>query len=155
MNKECLETIKDLRVRTQAGVSDCKAALDACDWDLTQAEAHLRLAGKVKAEKLVDRPTSSGVVSSYIHHDLRLGALVELTCETDFVASNVVFTDLAKHLAMLVVASGLDLLGDFLASAVSFPNRETITVAEHVQFVSARFGENVQLRRIVRFEVGR
>ena len=97
--------VKTLRERTGAGMMDCKKALMEVDGDLDLAVDQLRKAGIAKAEKKSSREANEGVVFSYIHHGNKLGVLVEVGCETDFVAKTEGFNDLASSIAMQVAAS--------------------------------------------------
>jgi elongation factor Ts len=94
--------IKALRDQTGAGVMDCKRALEATNGDVEAAVAYLREQGLATARKKADREAREGVIASYIHHGSRLGVLLELNCETDFVARTDDFQQLARELAMQV-----------------------------------------------------
>ena len=97
--------VKTLRERTGAGMMDCKKALMEVEGDLDLAVDQLRKAGIAKAEKKSSRAANEGVVFSYIHHGNKLGVLVEVGCETDFVAKTEGFNELASSIAMQVAAS--------------------------------------------------
>ena len=97
--------VKELRDKTGAGMMDCKNALKETQGDLEKAVDHLRKTGIAKAEKKGERTAKEGLVFSYIHHGGRLGVLVELNCETDFVAKTDGFSDLAHNLAMQIAAT--------------------------------------------------
>ncbi|MBT6796771.1 MAG: translation elongation factor Ts [Candidatus Marinimicrobia bacterium] len=97
--------VKTLREKTGAGMMDCKKALVETSGDLVKAVDHLRKTGVAKAEKKGSRETKEGLVYSYIHAGGRLGVLVELNCETDFVANTDGFTELAHNLAMQIAAT--------------------------------------------------
>ena len=94
--------IKALRDKTGAGVMDCKRALEASGGDLDAAIAYLREQGLATARDKASREAREGVISAYIHHGSRLGVLLELNCETDFVARTDDFQQLARELAMQV-----------------------------------------------------
>jgi len=96
------EDVKRLREQTGAGVMDCKRALEESGGDLEKATHWLREKGLSTAAKKADREVREGVISSYIHHGARLGSLIELNCETDFVARTDDFQKLARDLAMTV-----------------------------------------------------
>jgi elongation factor Ts len=96
------DQIKALRELTGAGVMDCKRALEATDGDVAAAVANLREQGLATARKKADREAREGVISAYIHHGSRLGVILELNCETDFVARTDDFQQLARELAMQV-----------------------------------------------------
>jgi elongation factor Ts len=96
------EDVKSLREQTGAGIMDCKRALEESGGDVDQAVAWLREKGLSTAAKKAGREAREGVISSYIHHGARLGVLLELNCETDFVARTEDFQQLARELAMQV-----------------------------------------------------
>ena len=97
--------VKDLRDKTGAGMMDCKNALVESDGDLERAIDNLRKSGAAKAEKKGTRDTKEGIIYSYIHAGGRLGVLLELNCETDFVAKTEGFSELAHNLAMQIAAT--------------------------------------------------
>ena len=99
------KTVMELRERTGAGVMDCKAALQASDGDLPAAVEYLRKKGLADAKKREGRDAKEGVVGSYIHAGGKIGVLIEINCETDFVAKNPLFQDLVKDLSMQVAAT--------------------------------------------------
>ncbi len=99
------EMIKELREKTQAGMLDCKKALIECGGDMEKAVDYLRKKGLAAANKREGRVAKEGIVASYIHNNSKLGVLLELNCETDFVARNQDFHDLAKDLCMQVAAA--------------------------------------------------
>lgn len=99
------QQVLELRNRTGAGMSDCKKALDEADGDLEKAIEVLKKSGAVKAaKKQAERQASEGLIVSYVHHNNKLASLLELACETDFVARNVEFVQLANDLALQVAA---------------------------------------------------
>jgi len=100
-----MEMVKELRERTGAGVLDCKKALAEKNGDMEKAIEYLREKGLAAAAKKAGRISAEGIVYSYIHGDGRIGVLLELNCETDFVAKNPAFKELAKNLAMQIAAS--------------------------------------------------
>lgn len=95
-----LEMIKKLRAATGAGMMDVKKALEEAGWDIDKAVQILREKGAVKAAKKAEREASEGIVTDYIHHNKRVGVLLELNCETDFVARTEDFQQLGKDIAM-------------------------------------------------------
>jgi elongation factor Ts len=97
------QMIKDLRERTQAGMSDCKKALMECDADMEKAVEYLRKKGIAQAAKKATRIASEGIIAHYIHGS-RIGVLVEVNCETDFVSRNPDFQQFAREVAMQVAA---------------------------------------------------
>ncbi len=98
-------TVKELREKTGAGIMDCKEALSECNGDISKAVDFLRKKGLATAAKRAGRATTEGIVASYIHMDSKLGVLVEINCETDFVAKNDDFKEFAKNIAMHIAAT--------------------------------------------------
>ena len=159
--------IKELREKTGAGVMDCKKALTEAGGDQTKAAAILRERGLSMAERKAHRSTEQGLVECYIHAGGRIGAMVEVNCETDFVARTDDFRALARDLAMQVAATGpLAVSKDELSPNTEGPVEETCllnqpyirdpsrTVQDIVNDVIAKTGENVRVRRFARFELG-
>ena len=99
------QVVKTLRERTGAGMMDCKKALLETDGDLEKAVDHLRKSGIAKAEKKGQRSTKEGLVFSYIHQGGKLGVLLEINCETDFVAKTEGFNELAQNISMQIAAT--------------------------------------------------
>jgi elongation factor Ts len=97
--------VQTLREKTNAGMMECKAALKEADGDLEKAETILRKKGTIKAEKKADRQTKEGIIASYIHMAGRIGVLIEVNCETDFVARNENFQALVKDISLHIAAS--------------------------------------------------
>lgn len=99
-----LDQVKELRGHTGCGVVDCRQALEEAGGDMDQAITLLRKQGRTKAAKKADRETSEGVVASYIHSNNKVGSMVSLLCETDFVARNEKFQELAHNIALHIAA---------------------------------------------------
>jgi len=99
------EMVKELRQRTGIGVMECKEALEESQGDIDKAIALLRKKGYARAKDKMNRETTQGLVQSYIHLDGKLGVLVEINCESDFVARNDEFKELARNIAMQIAAS--------------------------------------------------
>ncbi len=99
------EKIKTLREMTSAGILDCKKVLEETNGDLEKAASLLRERGIVKAVKKMDREASEGAIVSYVHHNGKIGVLVQLNCETDFVARNEKFLELGRNIAMHIAAA--------------------------------------------------
>ena len=97
--------VSELRTRTGAGMMDCKRALEEAGGDLGKASEILRLKGMAKAEKRAGRNASEGLVVSYIHHNNQVGVLLELNCETDFVARTDEFGQLAREIALHIASA--------------------------------------------------
>src|SRR5947209_16397467 len=99
------KTVKELRDRTNAGMMDCKRALTEASGDLANAEVILRTKGIASAGKKASRVTKEGIVASYIHLQGKVGVLVEVNCETDFVAKNQIFRDFVKDITLHIAAA--------------------------------------------------
>ena len=102
------QMVKELRERTQAGMMDCKHALEATGGDMEKAIDYLREKGLAAAAKKAGRIAAEGLVDAYIHGDGRIGVLIEVNCETDFVAKTDEFRELVRDLAMQVAAMGAE-----------------------------------------------
>ena len=102
--KDGKKFIQELRAKTGAGMQDCKKALDASNYDIDIAIEDLRKKGLASVNKKVGRIATEGLIESYVHAGSRIGVLVELNCETDFVSRNEEFRDLAKNIAMQLAA---------------------------------------------------
>jgi elongation factor Ts len=159
--------VRELREATGAGVMDCKRALQESGGDMKKAAEILRERGLSVAEKKSHRATEQGLVECYIHAGGRIGAMVEVNCETDFVARTDDFRTLARELAMQVAAIGPLSVSkeDLPANAEGEPEELCLlcqpyirdpdrTVQDIVNDVIAKTGENVQVRRFARFELG-
>ena len=97
--------VQTLRQRTGAGMMECKKALEEMSGDMDKAIEHLRKKGIAKAEKRTGKQTSEGLITSYIHHNGKVGVLVELNCETDFVARTDDFKELAREVALHIASA--------------------------------------------------
>jgi elongation factor Ts len=189
--------IKDLRERTGAGMSDCKKALVEVDGDVDKAIDYLRAKGLAKAAKKAGREATEGAVISYIHAGGRIGVLVEVNCETDFVARNEDFQSFTKAVAMQIAAMNpLFVRKEEVSADVAAHEREVLlakakesgkpepviqkmvdgqiakwmkeiclldqpfvkdpdkTIDQIQQELIAKIGENIKIRRFVRFELG-
>jgi elongation factor Ts len=146
------EDVQRLRLETGAGVMDCKRALEETRGEYEKAKALLKERGLAKAQKKSEREAKEGVVEAYIHAGGRIGALVELSSETDFVARNPVFKDLAREIAMQVAAMDPKDVPELLEQA--YIRDASKTVGELVTGLAATTGENVRVRRFTRFKLG-
>src|SRR4051795_3875960 len=99
------QLVKQLREKTNAGMMDCKRALSEAGGDIEKAEAALRTKGIASASKKSSRATKEGIVASYIHLQGKVGVLVEVNCETDFVAKNEIFRDFVKDITLHIAAA--------------------------------------------------
>lgn len=198
MGKEIsAKQVAELRAKTGAGMMDCKKALEEAGGDFAKAEEILRVKYTVKADKRADRVASEGLIESYIHFNGKIGVLVELGCETDFVARTDDFRTLAKDLCLHIASARPmavnkdNLPADvvererriFEAQAVEekkpeamrekiiqgrlkkffeetvlmeqkFVRDDSVTVGDLVKTLAGKTGENVQVRRFARFELG-
>ena len=190
--------VKTLREKTAAGMMDCKNALKETNGDIDKAIELLRQKGMASAEKKAGRTAAEGSIGSYIHTGARIGVLVEVNCETDFVARGEIFQELLRNVAMQIAACPSveyvnvedipaavanrekqiemgrdDLAGKkeemkekIVAGRISkrlkelalmdqpFIKENTITVSELVKQVAGKLGENIRVRRFVRFNLG-
>lgn len=144
--------VAELRQRTGAGMMDCKKALDESGGDMEAAVELLRKKGIAKAEKRADRSTVEGVVGGQVSPDGRVGVLVEVACETDFVARNEDFGKVVASLVAQMANSTAETAEQFLAE--SFHEDPSQTVAEFVKGASARTGEAVNVKRVARLDAG-
>lgn len=144
--------IKALREETGAGMMDCKRALDESNGDMDKAKEWVRLRGLAKAEKKADRETKEGYVASYVHNNAKIAALVEIDCETDFVARNPEFQEMAKYVAMQVASMTPATVEELLAQ--DFIKNPGQTIEELVKGLSGKIGEKFVIKRFVRYEVG-
>jgi elongation factor Ts len=146
------KAVAELRQRTGAGMMDCKKALEETNGDMDAAVEYLRKKGIAKAEKRSDRSTSEGIVGGEIFNDGASGAILEVACETDFVARN---EDFGKVVAALVAhrvqSTAADITAMLAEPMVSSPSE---SVEEYVKGASARTGEAVNVKRTARFDAG-
>ncbi len=190
------DQVRQLREMTGAGMMECKKALSETGGDLNKAVDALRTAGIAKAERRADRAASQGRVEAYVH-DSRIGVLVEVNCETDFVARTDDFKQLCKDLGMQVAAANADYVlreqvpservereraiyldqvkqegkpaaiadkivdgklnkffGEVCLMEQSFIKDDKKTIGELVKETASRTGENIVVRRFVRFRLG-
>lgn len=189
------ELVKTLREKTNVGMMECKTALTEAGGDLEKAETILRKKGIAKADKKADRQTKEGIIASYIHLAGRVGVLIEVNCETDFVAKNENFRDFVKDVTLHIAASNPrflqreDVPADFLAKEreiaaeqvkgkpanivdkivdgklekvfaenclleQAFIKNPDVTVRDLLKSKIAELGENLVIRRFVRYAVG-
>jgi len=159
--------VKELRDQSGAGIMQCRKALMECDGDNKKALEILKQQSLFKAAKKAERPTAEGLVEAYIHTAGRVGAMVELNCETDFVARTDEFKQLAHHLAMQVAAMNPKFITEeeykpeteeepqnaclLLQADIKEPDK---TIKEIITEIIARTGENIKVGRFIRFELG-
>ena len=162
-----VEMIKELRSQCGAGVMECRNALVETEGDVEKALQVLKARGLLKAEKKVDRATMQGLVEAYVHAGGRIGSLVEVNCETDFVARTDEFKALAHEIAMQIAALAPQYISeeDIPAGANIEPQVACLlrqpyirdpekTIKDLIVEVIARVGENIRVTRFSRFELG-
>jgi elongation factor Ts len=189
--------VQELRARTGAGMMDCKKALEETGGDIEKAIENLRKRGVAKAEKRAGRTASEGIIGSYVHHNGKIAVLVELNCETDFVARNEEFQQVARYLAEHVAAAAPiavdkdqvpkekieserrifteqvrqsgkpeNMIEKIVEGKIEAYYKDVAlmhqawvrdpkkTIGDLVKELSAKTGENVQVRRFVRYQLG-
>ena len=189
--------VKQLREKTGAGMMDCKSALTEVGGDIEKAIEFLRKKGLATAQKRAGRAMTEGTIQSYIHMNAKLGVLVEVNCETDFVAKNDDFLGFAKNIAMHIAASNpLGIAPEDIAQEVIEKEKEIyraqalemgkpenvldkivegklkkfyqdnclmnqpyvrdpdITIADLLNELIAKIGENISIKRFVRYQIG-
>jgi elongation factor Ts len=164
-----IEEIKKLREATGAGIMDCRKALEQSDGDYDRALEFLREKGIATAAKRADRQASEGVVELYSHGNGRVGVMVEINCETDFVARSEAFRTFAHEIALQIAASAPKYIreSDIPAEALEELNKdeaallrqpyirdESITIENLLMQNVAAIGENIVIRRFARWELG-
>jgi len=150
MAKASIKIIQKLRDVTGAGVMSCKKAYAEAKGDLEKAVDIIKEWGLIKVEQKSDRSTGSGLLETYIHND-RVGVLLELRCETDFVARSEVFKELAHNLVMQIAAMDPSDVENLISQP--YIKNESITINDLIKDAIARLGENIQIKRFCRYEV--
>ena len=146
-----IEQIKQLRGETEISIGECKKALEEANGDIERAREILKQWGKNLAAKKSDRSTGQGKVEAYIHGNGKVGVMIELRCETDFVANSDDFKKLAHELCLQFAAMG-DEPETLLTSAwIKDPSK---TVKDLIEEVVAKVGENIVVKKVVRFAIG-
>lgn len=146
-----VKLIKQLRDETQASFSDVKKALEQSDGDLKKAHEWLKKHGVEKAAKKADRQTSQGLVESYIHQNGKVGSLVTVLCETDFVARTDDFKNLAHEIAMQVAA--MNPKDEAALLKQEYIRDNSITVENLIKQAIGKLGENIRVKSFTRFEI--
>lgn len=169
-----LELIKELRSMTAASIANCKKALEEAKGDIQKAVGLLRKRGLEIAANKQGRIAKEGRIESYVHTGNKIGVLVELNCETDFVAKSSEFSQFAKDIAMQVVASSPTYINreDVPADIIKhesdkelfyknnclmeqpFIKDMSITIKDYLGSIVAKFSENIVVRRFVRYRLG-
>ena len=156
------ELIKQLRELTSAGVMDCKRALEESDGDVSKAEKLLKDQGIASAAKKASRDTDQGLIETYVHSGGRIAAIVEVNCETDFVARTDEFSSLAHDIAMQIAAMDPTTVGGeepeeneegslLLQPFIKDPSKN---IQDLINETVGKLGENIRVRRFQRFSLG-
>lgn len=146
-----ISNIQQLRAETGMSIMECKKAIEKAGGDIAEAKKILHQLGEKIAEKKASREIKEGIISAYVHMNGKMGALLELGCETDFVAKNEIFKQLANDLAMQVAAMGAANIDDLLAQAfIKDPEK---TIGDIVKEKISKLGENIQIGQFVRFNI--
>ncbi|MGD1119057.1 MAG: elongation factor Ts [Dehalococcoidales bacterium] len=160
------DMVKALREQSGAGIMDCRNALKSTGGNIEKALEILKEKGLLKAQKRAERNTGSGLVECYIHTAGRIGAMVEVNCETDFVARTDEFKELAHNLAMQVAAmapvcvskedvrEGETVADEYCLLLQPFIKDPTKTIKDVIIETIAKTGENIKVRRFHRYELG-
>jgi len=146
-----IELVKQLRKDTGAGVMECKKALEKAKSDIKKAKKILQKQGMIKAKKKSERETNQGYVATYTHANGRVGVMVKILCESDFVAKNAEFQRFARDLCLQVAAMSPKNVKQLLSQ--DFIKDAEFTIDELVNSVIAKFGENIKIDKIERFEI--
>lgn len=147
-----IKLIAELREKTQAGVMACKKALEETQGDIKKAVHVLRAQGAMKAHSKKNQTTGEGLVESYVHTNGKVGAIVELRCETDFVARNDHFKHLAHELSMQVASMDPKSTDELLSQ--QYIRDTNKTVSDLINESISLFGENITVGRFIRFSIG-
>jgi len=161
------DRVRELRDQCGAGIMDCRKALIEAEGNTERALQIIKQQGLLRANKKAERATNQGVVEAYIHAGGRIGAMVEVNCETDFVARTEEFKELAHHLAMQVAAMSPQFISEeeipedsdtdpqtaclLLQADIKDPSR---TVQDIITETIAKVGENIKVSKLARFELG-
>ena len=146
-----IELVKKVRIETGLGIMEIKAALEEAEGDEKRAKEILKEQGFKKAEKRAEREVHQGLVATYTHSTGKIGVMVELLCETDFVAKNEEFVAVARDLCLQVAAMDPESPEKLLEQ--DFIKDGSKKVADLITSLSAKFGENIKIGRIERFEI--
>ena len=145
-----MEKIQKLREITGAGVMECKKALEQSGGDIEKAKDIIFEMGLVRAEKKSERKTGAGLLETYIHNN-RVGVLLELRCETDFVAKNEKFKELAHNISMHIAAMGPETVEELYSQ--KYIKEESITIEQLVKSLIGTIGENIKIEKFCRYEL--
>ncbi len=150
-NKKIIELVKKLRIELGLGMMEIKSALEEAEGDETKAKQILKEKGFKKAETKAERETHQGRVATYTHSTGKIGVMVELLCETDFVAKHEDFVNLTKDLCLQVAAMDPENVDELMKQ--EFVKDSSKTIEEMVKTLITKFGENMKINRFARFEI--
>lgn len=149
--KQIIEQVKKLRAEMGLGIMEIKAALEQAEGDEKKAKEILKELGFKKAEKRAEKEVHQGRVATYTHATGKVGVMVELLCETDFVAKNDDFVGVSRDICLQVAAMNPENAQDLLEQ--DFIKDPALKIKDLVTGLTAKFGENVKLGRFCRFEI--
>lgn len=141
--------VKKLREMTGAGIMDSKNALEDANGDIDEAIKIIKERGLIKADKISGRKLGAGLVDAYIHND-RVGVLIHVSCETDFVARSELFKDLVHNIAMQIAAMNPEDIDELMGQA--YIKDGSGTVEEFVKEVISKLGENIKIEEFTRYQ---
>ena len=150
-NKKIIELVKKVRNETGLGIMEIKAALEEAEGDEKKAKEILKAKGLKKAETKTERETHQGRVATYTHTTGKIGVMVELLCETDFVAKHEDFVNLTKDICLQIAAMNPENVEELLKQ--EFIKDASSTIEEKIKGLVVKFGENMKLTRFARFEI--
>lgn len=150
-NKKIIELVKKIRQETGLGIMEIKLAVEEANGDEVKAKQILKEKGFKKAESKTERETHQGRVATYTHSTGKIGVMVELQCETDFVAKHEDFVGLTKDICLQIAAMNPETVEDLLKQ--EFIKDSSKTIEEMIKTLVAKFGENMKLTRFSRFEI--
>ena len=150
-NKKIIELVKKIRAEMGLGIMEIKSALEEAEGDETKAKQILKEKGFKKAESKAERETHQGRVATYTHATGKIGVMVELLCETDFVAKHEDFLALTKELCLQVAAMNPETVEDLMKQ--EFIKDPSKTIEEMIKALISKFGENMKINRFARFEI--
>ncbi len=145
-----IEQIKQLREATGISIGECRKALDEAKGDFVSAKEILKKWGKEFAQKTAQREVKQGIITSYIHPNKKIGVILELNCETDFVAKNTDFQNLSHEICLQIAAMGDDTLPLLEQPWIK---DETKKIKDLVDETIAKLGENIVIKRFIRYEL--
>ena len=145
------ELVRKLREKTGASMMDCKKALEDVGGDETKALKILQEKNKLTAMKKSERIAEQGIIEAYIHNNTKIGVLLELKCETDFVAKNSEFRELAHDIAMHI--AGMDSKDTETLLAEPFIKNPSITIKDVIEAKIGKLGENIKIEKFIRYEL--